>query len=63
MFELNELIMLRDALILQESGLCEVLLETKNEGLKTLRIEQLERITALHNKVQSELNLSAKFDG
>lgn len=63
MFSLNELIMIRDSLGLQFDSLEIAIEETKNERLKTLRTEQLERIAALHNKVQTQLNLSAKFDG
>lgn len=63
MFKLNELIMIKLALrveiILLEKGIAN----TENPKLKTLRAEELERVTTLYKKVNNQIDTSAEFVG
>ena len=63
MYNLNELITIRDALTCKIMSLDELIDNGRMEELKTLRTEELERVTALYKKVNRNVINSAQFNG
>ena len=63
MFNLNELITIRQSLSDTIDMLDMDIEKTKRQDLKQMKGHRLAIVIALHKKVQSQVNLSAKFDG